>query len=66
MRIAAPVQPSYGDSRLVKAFAWWPVVIGEQVVWLESYWKDQIYTMGFWDEVSHWRTVGLHLKEAWV
>ena len=63
MRFKMKPDPSFGDTRNVRAFAWLPVCIGNNVVWLEGYWKRQLFIAGGYDDVSRWATVGYSLKE---
>lgn len=43
MRWLAKNTPQVGDRRLVRAFAWVPIRIGYEWVWLESYFAAQEY-----------------------
>ena len=35
--------PVNGEKRKVSEFAWLPLVVEDQWVWLESYWSQEIY-----------------------
>ena len=39
----SPEEPTLGDTRIVKKFAWFPVYCKDHVVWLESYSSIQQY-----------------------
>ena len=43
MRWKANPQPKIGDKREVYKFAWFPTLVGDQVVWLERYCIEQEY-----------------------
>tara|TARA_R110000796_G_C14543018_1_gene433103 strand:+ start:1123 stop:1440 length:318 start_codon:yes stop_codon:yes gene_type:complete len=35
----------YGESRIVRSFAWFPrEMIDNQVIWLERYWRQQVWS----------------------
>lgn len=41
----------YGDRRTVRRFAWVPVSIGENRIWLEHYFSDEEFAE--WEEYDH-------------
>lgn len=43
MRFNIPPKPNDRDKRAVKTFAWLPIKINNQYVWLEDFWRLQIY-----------------------
>lgn len=48
MRFPLKPKPKHGDTRIVKRFAWLPVEVEEQFVWLERYSSHQKYTQAFY------------------
>jgi hypothetical protein len=37
LKINQKLDPVIGDTRIVKRFAWFPTVVSEYVIWMESY-----------------------------
>ena len=63
MRFKIPPDPTYGEQRIVKRFAWGPTCIRTTVIWLESYWTQEEWIRGGYDELPHWRLVEAFFKE---
>lgn len=53
MRWKADRAPKEGDKRLRYKFAWKPIRIGDEMVWLERYGISEMYTrVSLYDELS--------------
>lgn len=43
------IRPLYGETRVVKMFAWYPITCGRETRWLEKVEFTEIYTTGkYW------------------
>lgn len=53
-------KPTYGDTREIKKFAWYPISIGGVVCWLETIIIHQHYDGKSW--VNDWVVETIHKK----
>lgn len=52
-----PLNVKIGDQRWVQRFAFMPTLVGDEVVWLETYWEMEEYRLcgdGFYGWASHY------------
>lgn len=56
MRWNATIYPNNGDKRKVTEFAFFPTLVEDKYVWLESYWSIQEYSAihAGWNEVARY------------
>lgn len=49
-------QKKWGDLRIVRDFALWPIRCGDELVWLESFWSVEIWDCGSAKRWEHYRS----------